>query len=230
MQKERCLLGCLKGNKKVVNKINVILNLFQDLIRFLKRNKVEMLKRVQHDVLFYHGAKAFTLIELLVVVLIIGILAAVAVPQYKKAVYKSRFAKLELLAKEYVQAAQAYRLATGEWPAEFDVLAINPTGTVAKPTGNDCRKINDMFCCLGPGISNYQNAHISCGLSNKSLFYEQHLSNSYGFCAAQKDDSIANSVCASRGDFVASGNNTSPYNVPTPTGHYVGVNVYKITK
>lgn len=72
-----------------------------------------------------YNNKAFTLIELLVVVLIIGILAAVAVPQYQKAVEKSRASQAITLLKTVFESAEAYYLANGTWPTSFEQLDID---------------------------------------------------------------------------------------------------------
>lgn len=71
-----------------------------------------------------NNKKAFTLIELLVVVLIIGILSAVALPQYQKAVEKAKAAQALTLLRSVVDATKAYHLANGTYPSKFEELDI----------------------------------------------------------------------------------------------------------
>jgi len=81
------------------------------------------------------AACGFTLIELLVVVLIIGILAAVALPQYQKAVTKSRLANLKMIVEKVMDAAEVYYLANNTFPTTFEELDIDipaPTSTEKK--------------------------------------------------------------------------------------------------
>ena len=76
----------------------------------------------------YKGCRAFTLIELLVVVLIIGILAAVAVPQYQKAVEKSRATEALVIIKALAEAEQLFYLANGDYSYDLTLLDLDVPG------------------------------------------------------------------------------------------------------
>ena len=73
-------------------------------------------------------SRGFTLIELLVVVLIIGILASVALPQYTKAVEKSRAAEALTVVRAIKVANEAYFMATGSYSYNLNNLVIQIPG------------------------------------------------------------------------------------------------------
>ena len=73
----------------------------------------------------------FTLIELLVVVLIIGILAAIAVPQYQKAVEKARMVEAVTLVRAIANANQVFYMKNGTYAGrdDLELLDIDIPGT-----------------------------------------------------------------------------------------------------
>lgn len=74
---------------------------------------------------------AFALIELLIVVLMIGVLAAVAVPQYRTAVLKSRTAEMLLLGEKLRNAQKIYRMETGRYSTDISSLSVTlPAGFI----------------------------------------------------------------------------------------------------
>ena len=67
----------------------------------------------------------FTLIEILVVVLIVGILAAIALPQYQRAVEKARAVEARELLDTVYKAEQMFFLTNGSYASSFSDLDVD---------------------------------------------------------------------------------------------------------
>jgi len=83
--------------------------------------------------------RGFTLIELLVVVLIIGILAAIALPQYQRAVERARMAEGIQTLGSITKAQTIYYMQQGNFAADLDTL--NRVGDITIPTPGDAWRL-----------------------------------------------------------------------------------------
>lgn len=116
--------------------------------------------------------KGLTLIELLVVVLIIGILAAVALPQYNKAVAKARFSEA---------ISNLHTLATA-----YQVCLLNASGDLL---GIDyCASINELDIDIGGQPINGGAGNDSGAIETRNFIYL--IDGAWGPAAAYKRDNV----------------------------------------
>ena len=148
-------------------------------------------------------SKGFTLIELLVVVLIIGILAAVAVPQYQFAVEKSRTSEALVQLNSLQRAIDSYLLENG-YPESLESFLGNQTDgngkLVIDVTGSlDCT-VNDGQLCASRDFlykSICDGEHNSCFLEAQRVLsgYEYTKSNTKYLLTLSKTQDTWTKTC-----------------------------------
>ena len=156
--------------------------------------------------------KGFTLIEMLVVILIIGILAGIALPQYKYAVEKTKFVQLKTTAKAIKDAQTRYVLTNGDRSLDLSVLDIDIEGCTYSKFFTEGDSINcNWGSCLITGDTG--RTMIACNLNSNGLTYFLNFGSEVKKCCASVGSGkIGKKLCQDE----------LPNSVGTPSYSYCG--------
>lgn len=162
--------------------------------------------------------KGFTLLELLVVVLIIGILAAIALPKYQLATDKAKYTQAMTLLVAINEAQKRYMLANGAVTTSFYDLDIElpSSGTIDSERGETNGTYKDKWgsCWLN---SDNGACRITMGKDGALYFLNWDLKNSSSnkrSCWANPKDSVrANKLCQAMTGKTGRDHPSNPYRI-----------------